>query len=168
MENPFTYKLFILINHFGIRRVSIIAQSCTIQPRYLIDSITKSNLRSGEENRGLPVVGEIINPARSPQYAKNNHFDEQHLISDIRYPKIIQTEKSHTGEGTFTAGNSEEAKQIVSKYPGQKFKIAPFIEGDPWTINGCVVGDKVYVAGLSYQITGIPELNRLPKCYCGQ
>lgn len=71
---------------------------------------------------------------------------------------VVQLEKSHTGGGTFVIKESGEFETIKLKYNGNLVKITKFIEGDVYTVNGCITSVGTFVSAPQYQITGVPEL----------
>lgn len=90
-------------------------------------------------------------------------------ISEMKYedlskeigPKlVIQLDRAHTGAGTFFINNSSDWDSISSQMAGNIVKVNELIEGQTYTINGCVTTKGIYVAGLQYQITGYPELTQ--------
>ncbi|MEP7103680.1 MAG: ATP-grasp domain-containing protein [Candidatus Dojkabacteria bacterium] len=71
---------------------------------------------------------------------------------------VIQTDRAHTGSGTFFVTNQEEFEQIKKDLDGNMVRVSEMIDGQSYTINGCVTKKGVFIAGLQYQITGIAEL----------
>jgi glutathione synthase/RimK-type ligase-like ATP-grasp enzyme len=71
---------------------------------------------------------------------------------------VLQLDRAHTGSGTFFVKNEDEWIVASHKIAGNTVKVNKYIEGDAYTINGCVTKNGTYVAGLQYQITGIKEL----------
>lgn len=80
------------------------------------------------------------------------------LKQDLGNEMVIQMDRSHTGMGTFFVDSEDTFKDIQNKLSGNVVKISKKIEGESYTVNGCVTQKGVYVAGLQYQITGIKEL----------
>jgi glutathione synthase/RimK-type ligase-like ATP-grasp enzyme len=89
-------------------------------------------------------------------------------ISDANYKDIakeldsewivVQLDRAHTGSGTFIIRSEEDYHNLRLTQGGNDVKITEYIKGYPYTINGCVTKKGIFVAGLQYQITGIPEL----------
>lgn len=87
-------------------------------------------------------------------------------INDLDFSKakeigdkfVIQSQKSHTGIGTFIIENEDDFNSTKNLLNGSLVKVTKFIDGLTFTINGCVTKSGTQVAGLQYQITGIPEL----------
>ena len=71
---------------------------------------------------------------------------------------VVQLSRAHTGSGTFFIKNNEEWSLFLEKNRGNEIKISEYIEGESYTINGCVTQKGIFVAGLQYQITGVREL----------
>ncbi len=71
---------------------------------------------------------------------------------------VVQMDVSHTGAGTYFIDGEVEFNILMQKLSGNFLKFSEYIKGDSYTINGCIAGGKIFVAGLQYQITGIPEL----------
>lgn len=80
---------------------------------------------------------------------------------------VIQNRKSHTGEGTYILDSEADLLALKSEAGENEFKVSQYIAGDSWTINGCIYRETTLVGGLSYQITGIPELTNHPGSTVG-
>ena len=80
------------------------------------------------------------------------------LKEELGTTMVIQLDKAHTGGGTFVIKSEEEWVKAVKKIRGTQAKVAEFIDGEAYTINGCVTNKGIYISGLQYQITGVPEL----------
>lgn len=80
------------------------------------------------------------------------------IVSKIGSTIVVQMDVSHTGVGTYFIDGEVEFHSLMQKLSGNFLKFSEYIEGDSYTINGCIAGGKIFVAGLQYQITGIPEL----------
>lgn len=72
---------------------------------------------------------------------------------------VIQLPRGYSGNSTFLIENEENLRTLGEKYAGRMAKIAKFIEGDTYTINGCVGSEEVYVGKIIYQITGLTDFN---------
>ncbi|BCX14026.1 MAG: hypothetical protein KatS3mg085_558 [Candidatus Dojkabacteria bacterium] len=70
---------------------------------------------------------------------------------------VIQLPKGHTGVGTLILDKSDNIAEKIKNLKGSLVKISEFIDGIPMTINGCITNNGVFVSGVQYQITGIPE-----------
>ncbi|MFS8130608.1 MAG: ATP-grasp domain-containing protein [Candidatus Dojkabacteria bacterium] len=81
------------------------------------------------------------------------------LKGDLATDKfVVQEDRAHTGTGTHFV-ESEPGFLFIKKHlEGNTVKISQMIEGNPYTVNGCVTKKGVFVAGLQYQITGIKAL----------
>ncbi len=85
--------------------------------------------------------------------------DEYNSISkDYGEKFVIQLDRAHTGIGTFIITNEDEFNNFKNNYSGNIVKLSEFIEGEPYTINGCVTKNGIFICGLQYQITGYEEL----------
>ncbi|MCA9383237.1 ATP-grasp domain-containing protein [Candidatus Dojkabacteria bacterium] len=94
-------------------------------------------------------------------------FDYEQLVAELGDRFVIQFDRGHTGEGTIFVNDQEKFSQIKSEFPNRVVRISKFTEGLAYTIN-CLVGvDQVYCGGLSYQVTGIPELTTLKGATIG-
>lgn len=88
---------------------------------------------------------------------KEQTYEEvSELMGDENF--VVQINRAHTGSGTFFIKDSIDWDSVINSYSGNEVKISKFVDGDSYTINGCVTKKGIYIAGLQYQITGIPEL----------
>jgi len=88
-------------------------------------------------------------------------------LSDVTFEKlqkdlnsarvVIQFNIGHTGNSTVFVQNSDKWKDIVSKFPKRPARAMQFIDGESWTINAVITKVGIFVDGLSYQLTGLPE-----------
>lgn len=74
---------------------------------------------------------------------------------------VIQFDRGHTGEGTMFVESEDDFARIQQKYPKRTVRIAEFIEGEAYTLNGCVTEQGIFLGGLSYQVTGVSELTTM-------
>lgn len=87
--------------------------------------------------------------------SKLSYSDVTKKISD-RF--LVQLDIAHTGKGTFFVNSEDEYVEIQTKYFGNVMKFSKFIDGESYTINGCIYKSQVYTQALQYQITGITQL----------
>ncbi len=85
-------------------------------------------------------------------------FQYSDLVEELGENFIIQYARGHTGSSTVFITGEESFLAEQKTYPKRVARIARKIVGDAWTINACVTRIGVLYGGLSYQITGIPEL----------
>lgn len=71
---------------------------------------------------------------------------------------VVQYARGHTGSGTVFIHDEDSYLHLQKAFPARTVRISEFIPGDPYTVNGCITGKGIYLGGLSFQITGIPEL----------
>lgn len=77
---------------------------------------------------------------------------------------VVQLPFGHTGNSTYfinttnNNGRYQELQEIQKTYPNRACRVVDMIVGNPFTINCCLYQGQPFVAGLSYQFTGIPEL----------
>jgi len=86
----------------------------------------------------------------------------------------IQMPFGHTGSSTILITDSKDSETemeklnlLISKIPNRECKVAKYIVGHTFTINACNYRDKTYVAGLSYQYTGISGLTDVKAATVG-
>lgn len=86
---------------------------------------------------------------------------------------VVQFPFGHTGESTLIFSNEmwEQSAHALNTLKQQKpqlmCKVVQFVPGHPFTVNACVYNKKTYVAGLSYQYTGIGGLTALQSATVG-
>ncbi len=71
---------------------------------------------------------------------------------------VVQTQRSHTGTGTYFVKNQEEFVNLEKELQGNLVKFTELIDGVSLTANACIAFRKIFINGLQFQITGIPEL----------
>lgn len=80
-------------------------------------------------------------------------FNYQDLVKEFEDEFVLQTQRSHTGSGTFIIKNEGEFNNLKENLAGNLVKVSKKIVGDTFTIN-CVVGaNKNYFGPIQYQIT---------------
>ena len=82
----------------------------------------------------------------------------EEIIKKLDKEIVVQFDRGHTGKGTIFINTEEEFKDLSSKFPNRTVRVSQKIEGQAVTINACVTRVGILVSGLSFQITGIPEL----------
>lgn len=70
-------------------------------------------------------------------------------------PFIVQWAHGHTGDGTILVNTREELAFIQEKFPERMARLTNFISGPSFTVNAIVSKDKILMANISYQITGL-------------
>ncbi len=95
-----------------------------------------------------------------PQTIVGNISDYSYhdLNDELGAEFVVQLDRAHTGLGTFFIKNEGEWVKTQKALAGNIVKLSRVIKGTPYTINGCVTRRGIFVAGLQYQITGVPEL----------
>ncbi|MEO6728775.1 MAG: ATP-grasp domain-containing protein [Candidatus Dojkabacteria bacterium] len=71
---------------------------------------------------------------------------------------VVQEDRAHTGIGTHFLENEGDFLLLQKALDGNIVRISQMVDGNSYTINGCVTKKGVFVAGLQYQITGIRDL----------
>jgi len=84
------------------------------------------------------------------------------LITELGESIVLQYDRGHTGTSTIFIQNKVQLDAEKEKFPKRMVRISKKIEGDAWTINACVTRFGIAYGGLSYQITGIPEITSQP------
>lgn len=86
----------------------------------------------------------------------------------------VQLPFGHTGSSTHIVDDSEKGQEtwqnllkIRAEFPKRACRVVKKIEGHSFTINACIYKGRVYVGGLSYQFTGIPQLTSLSSATVG-
>lgn len=87
-----------------------------------------------------------------------SEFTYTDLATDLGAEIVIQMDRAHTGLGTFFVRNENDWNKTQRSLAGNIVKLSKVIKGAAYTVNGCVTKRGVFVAGLQYQITGIPAL----------
>ena len=91
---------------------------------------------------------------RSLNFSKNNKF-------------VIQFPRGFSGNSTFLIKDENDLDKIFKKYGNRKVKLAEYFEGETYTINACVVGNKILISSLIFQITGLSLYNKNSLGTCG-
>ncbi|MFQ5492653.1 MAG: ATP-grasp domain-containing protein [Candidatus Dojkabacteria bacterium] len=73
-------------------------------------------------------------------------------------PFIVQFDRGHTGGGTFYIDSEPRFAELKEQFPKREVRVAEYISGRPYTLNACVSKKGIFMGGLSFQITGAPEL----------
>ncbi len=91
-------------------------------------------------------------PKTLTQEAQNLNYKD--LTKTIGQEFVIQTEKTHTGAGTYIINKKEEFEEVKKKLEGNTVKVTEFLKGDTFTFN-IVITPSTYISGaFQYQITG--------------
>lgn len=77
------------------------------------------------------------------------------LINWKNTPFIIQWAHGHTGDGTILIKDREILDNIQAKFPERMARLTNYIEGPSFTVNVVVSKEKILMANVSYQITGL-------------
>lgn len=72
---------------------------------------------------------------------------------------VIQLPRGFSGNSTFLIGGKEDFDKVLKDYHGRSIKIAEYLAGETFTINGCVGGNDICVGKPIYQITGLTDFN---------
>jgi len=80
------------------------------------------------------------------------------LVKVLGTKLVVQFTRGHTGSGTEFINNEQDYQKLQNNFPNRPVRISKLITGDAYTINACVGKNAIYVGGLSYQLTGIPQL----------
>ncbi|MBN1331829.1 ATP-grasp domain-containing protein [Candidatus Dojkabacteria bacterium] len=84
-------------------------------------------------------------------------------LADLKYKSlkkqigeklVLQFNRGHTGQGTLFLHREDDFNNIQAEFPERIVRIAEFVNGKAYTVNTCIYMGNVYIAGLSYQITG--------------
>ncbi|HPQ39684.1 MAG TPA: hypothetical protein PLV45_04865 [bacterium] len=60
-------------------------------------------------------------------------------------PLICQFAKGFSGNRTFLIRSSRDWTAVCRHFPGRKVRISPYLAGDTWTANGCVMPDQTVI-----------------------
>ena len=84
---------------------------------------------------------------------------ETKILNEIKWSGkkfILQFNRAHTGTGTVLIDSAKKLNELKNKFPEREARIAEFIKGPVITSNNIVMGKKVLIGNISYQITGLP------------
>jgi predicted ATP-grasp superfamily ATP-dependent carboligase len=95
-------------------------------------------------------------PQNTARYIHELSFDK--LVEEFGENFVLQTDRAHTGSGTHMVKSPEQFETVSKEYAGNIVKISKYVDGIPITLNVCIYNGNIYIGGLQYQITGIPEL----------
>lgn len=87
-----------------------------------------------------------------------HEIDHDYLINQFGEKFVLQEDRAHTGSGTFVGPSRDDFNNLRTEKAGNVIKISEYIDGFPITNNICIYNNSIYIGGLQYQITGIPEL----------
>lgn len=87
-----------------------------------------------------------------------SEFEYHYLAENLKSQFVVQMDRAHTGLGTFFVKNEDDFLNVQKQLAGNKVKFSTLISAPTYTINGCVTRKGIFIAGLQYQITGIPLL----------
>lgn len=88
-------------------------------------------------------------------------------LEDVRYNKlkkkfgkkfVVQFNRGHTGKGTKFVSSKEELSELQNIFPDRFVRISKYVQGNTYTVNACIYRGRVYIGGMSYQITGVKDL----------
>lgn len=80
------------------------------------------------------------------------------IVQSLGTKFVVQFARGHTGSGTYIIETEEEFNALQAENLQRTAKFSSFIQGHTYTLNACVTRVGVFVGGLSFQITGIPDL----------
>lgn len=84
----------------------------------------------------------------------------QSIAAQLSSKFVVQFDRGHTGSGTSFINSEAEYEELKQRFSQRKARIAKLINGISYTVNAAVGRNGIYVGGLSYQITGVPELTQ--------
>ncbi len=99
---------------------------------------------------GIPFAKTIISTLEDISYLKLKFKLGRHFV--------VQFNRGHTGSGTFFIENKEDFQKLQNLFPKRIARISKFIQAHTYTLNAVVAKKETFIGGLSYQITGVPEL----------
>lgn len=94
-------------------------------------------------------------------------IEPKYIFKQLGDEIVLQYDRGHTGTGTVFISNQKQLAEIVTETPSKFVRLSSKIEGETWTINAVATRHGVIAGGLSYQITGIPELTNAPGATVG-
>lgn len=72
---------------------------------------------------------------------------------------VIQLPRGFSGNSTFLLEGKDDFDKLADRLGGRRAKIAKYLSGETFTINGCIGSGDVYVGKPIYQITGLTDFN---------
>ncbi|MBW6440801.1 ATP-grasp domain-containing protein [Patescibacteria group bacterium] len=73
---------------------------------------------------------------------------------------VLQLPRGHAGNSTFLIKNENDFKNLSEKYKNRTVKVSKYFKGETYTINACVVGNKILISKPIFQITGFSLYNK--------
>ncbi|MCA9386537.1 ATP-grasp domain-containing protein [Candidatus Dojkabacteria bacterium] len=118
------------------------------------------NLYLKYENKIEQALALKQNNIKSPEVLIDEiqKIEFSELSSKFSNGFVVQNERSHTGSGTFINPSEQEFNKLKEELAGNRVKVSEFITGEALTLNVVIYNGSIYIGGLQYQITGIPEL----------
>ncbi|MFA5127483.1 MAG: NUDIX domain-containing protein [Patescibacteria group bacterium] len=83
---------------------------------------------------------------------------ETKILNEIKWRGkkfILQFNRAHTGTGTILIDSAKKLNELKKKFPLREARQAEYIKGPIITSNNIVIGNKVLIGNISYQITGL-------------
>jgi len=107
----------------------------------------------------VDITNKLKIPNAESQVIKISDFEVIESFFDEGGRCVIQLPRGFSGNSTFLLNEKDDFNELAEKFSGRNVKIAKFISGDTYTINGCVGSNDVYVGKPIYQITGFTDFN---------
>lgn len=93
---------------------------------------------------------------------------DTNLLSKEPLPFIIQFKRGWAGKSSFIIESEKDLKKL-ERFGGQKVKVSPFLEGETFINNGCVLKNgRILVSPAGKQISGIKDLSNNPLSTTGR
>ena len=81
-------------------------------------------------------------------------------LFNLKEKYVIQLQRGFSGNSTFLIKNKTDLNKIIKKYEGRKVKVSKYLEGETYTINGCICNVGTAVSQPIFQITGLTDCNK--------
>lgn len=80
---------------------------------------------------------------------------------------ILQFNRAHTGSGTILIEDEKQLKEIRDKFFKRPARVTEYVSGPALTNNNIVLGKKVLLGNINYQITGLKPFTNRPFATVG-
>lgn len=120
----------------------------------------KLNRKLEDKVEFVNIMNKLKIPNAQSKIAIVEDSDKFRKIFNLEEKYVVQLPRGFSGNSTFLVDSRNSFKKIIEKYKGRKVKIARYLKGETYTINGCVGKFGIAVSQPIFQITGLTAYNK--------